>query len=615
MTLFYNSFMFIRASKTKNQKTGEIYIKHQLVESYRTEKGPRQRVILNLGQLSLDKRQWRRLAFELENRLSGQDSLLNDPAIEHAADEILKNYDFYKLRVKKQTQPSHWLKVDLAKLAVSNNRSLGPELAADYSWGLLGMDRILKDAGMDSKKISIAKALIFAKLISPSSEASALEWITKRSSCAELIDRRLSNLKKDALYETGDALYYLKDHIEKSLAQKEADLFTTESTLYLYDLTNTYFEGACAGNAQAKRGLSKDKQNGCPLMALALLVDGRGYPIFSQIYEGTRLKPKTLPEILDKLEADSRRSLFSTKPTIVADKGIATEENIALLKERGYPYMVIKRSSREKDYETHFSNLDDFDKVKKDAESIYFKKISNGPLARLLVASMPRKAKEEAMDALKEKRFLEDAQALGSSIAKRNVMDLEKVATRMGRILGRYPTVAKYYELKIETDSESKKATGLLILKKEQKRDTRSVLTGCYVIETTHKDMEPADILKAYHSLSRVEAAFRCLKTDLGLRPVYHQKQDRCGAHLFISVLAYHLLNTIELSLKEKGDSRKWSTLRKVLSTHSRTTVIMADEKGAIHHIRLSGAPEVSHQQIYDALGIKDRFGKIHLKL
>jgi transposase len=607
--------MFIRAAKTKNQKTGEIYLKHQLVESYRTEKGPRQRVILNLGQLSLDKRQWRRLAFELENRLSGQDSLLDDPAIEHAADEILKNYDFYKLRVKKETQPSHWLKVDLAKLAVSNNRSLGPELAADYSWDLLGLDRILKDAGMDSKKISIAKALIFAKLISPSSEASALQWITKRSSCAELIDRRLSNLKKDALYETGDALYYLKDHIEKSLAQKEATLFEGQSTLYLYDLTNTYFEGACAGNTQAKRGLSKDKQNTCPLMALALLVDSRGYPIFSQIYEGNTSEPKTLPEILDKLEADSKRSLFSTKPTIVADRGIATEENIALLKERGYPYMVIKRSSREKDYQSHFSNLDDFDKVKKDAESIYFKKISNGPLARLLVASMPRKAKEEAMDALKEKRFLEDAQALGSSIAKRNVMDLEKVATRMGRILGRYPTVAKYYELKIETDSESKKATGLLILKKEQKRDTRSVLTGCYVIETTHTGMEPADILKAYHSLSRVEAAFRCLKTDLGLRPVYHQKQDRCGAHLFISVLAYHLLNTIELSLKEKGDTRKWSTLAKVLSTHMRTTVIMADEKGAIHHIRLSGAPEVSHQQIYDALGIKDRLGKIHLKL
>jgi transposase len=611
--MLYNNFMFIRASKTKNQKTGEVYIKHQLVESYRTDKGPRQRVILNLGQLSLDKREWRRLAYELENRLSGQESLLGDPAIEHAADEILKNYDFYKLRVKKEKEKADWLTIDLKKLAVCQNRSLGPELAADYGWDLLGMDKILSDAGMDSKKISIAKALIFAKLISPSSELSALEWIKKRSSCPELIDKSLSKLKKDTLYETGDSLFYLKDNIERSLAQKEATLFEGQSTLYLYDLTNTYFEGACASNGQAKRARSKDKQNARPLMALALLVDGRGYPIFSQIYKGNTSEPKTLPEILDRLEKDAKENLFSQKPTIVADKGIATEENIALLKERGYPYMVIKRSAREKDWADHFKHLDDFDIVNKQEGPIYFKKISGGPLARLLVASMPRKAKEEAMDALKEKRFLEDAQALGSSIAKRNVMALEKVATRLGRILAKYPTVAKYYELKILSDEG--KATELLILKKDQKRDERNILTGCYVIETTHKDMEPSDILKAYHSLSKVEAAFRSLKTDLGLRPVFHQKQDRCGAHLFLSVLAYHLLNTIELCLKEKGDTRKWSTLRKVLSTHMRTTVIMASEKGAIHHIRLSGAPEVSHQKIYDALGIKDNLGKIHLKL
>ncbi len=139
---------------------------------------------------------------------------------------------------------------------------------------------------MDQKKIPIAKALIFAKLISPSSEASTLQWIKKRSSLAEIIDKSLLEIKKDPLYETGGSLFYLKDYIEKSLAQKEEDLFATESTLYLYDLTNSYFEGACASNGQAKRGRSKDKQNRRPLMTLALLVDSRGYPIFSQIYKG-----------------------------------------------------------------------------------------------------------------------------------------------------------------------------------------------------------------------------------------------------------------------------------------------------------------------------------------
>ena len=615
ITLFYNLFMFIRASKTRNKKTGEVYVKHQLVEAYRSQKGPRQRVVLNLGQVSIAKKEWRRLAFELENRLSGQGSLINDAPIEAAVDEILRNYDFYKIRKKKEVLARDWLKVDLERLSTSNNRSLGPELAADYAWNMLCMDAILKEAGMDKRSKNIAKALIFAKLINPSSEASGLKWIKERSSCAEIIDSSLLKLKKYPIYAIGDALYYLKDKVEELLRQKEKTIFETDSTLYLYDLTNTYFEGTCKRNMSAKRAKSKDKQNGAPLMCLALLIDKRGYPVFSQVYEGNKSEPVTLPEVLDRLEEDSEKTLLRLKPTIVADRGIATEENIELLRKRGYPYMVVERKTREKDYVDYFKDLDSFESIKKDEQLIYFKKIEEGHLARLLVASQAKKAKEEAMDALKEKRFLEDANKLKTSISKRNVMLLEKVATRVGRIMGRYPTVAKYYELKVVAGTDDKKAADLLILKKDKKREDRNTLTGCYVIETTHKDMSAEDILKSYHGLARVEAAFSSLKTDLGLRPVYHHKEDRCRAHLFISVLAYHLLNTIELALKDKGDHRKWSTIREELSTHMRTTVIMADSDGGIHHIRLSSTPEVSHREIYDMLGIKDNLGKVHVKL
>ncbi|MHB1336813.1 MAG: IS1634 family transposase [Candidatus Humimicrobiaceae bacterium] len=615
ITISYNVFMFIRASKTKNKKTGEVYIKHQLVEAYRSQKGPRQRVVLNLGQVSINKKDWRRLAFELENRLCGQGSLINDAPIEAAVDEILRNYDFYKIRKKKEVLKTDWLKVDLERLSTSNNRSLGPELAADYAWNMLCMDAILKEAGMDKMSINIARAIIFAKLINPSSEASGLKWIKERSSCAEIIDSSLLKLKKDPVYAIGDALYYLKDKVEKSLFKKEQAIFESPSTLYLYDLTNTYFEGTCKRNPAAKRAKSKDKQNGAPLMCLALLIDSRGYPVFSQVYEGNKSEPVTLPEVLDRLEEDSAKILLWLKPTIVADRGIATKENVDLLKERGYQYMVVERSSRENDYTEHFKDLDSFESIKKDEQLIYFKKIEEGPIARLLVASQAKKAREEAMDTLKEKRFLEDANALKTSIDKKNVMLLEKVATRIGRIIGRYPTVAKYYELKVVACTDNKKAADLLILKKDKKREDRQVLTGCYVIETTHKGMDAADILKSYHGLARVEASFSSLKTDLGLRPVYHHKGDRCRAHLFISVLAYHLLNTIELSLRDKGDHRKWSTIREELSTHTRTTVIMADSDGGIHHIRLSSTPEASHQEIYDMLGIKDNLGKVHLKL
>ena len=613
----YNKTMFVRQYKTKNKKTGKIYIKHQLVESYRTATGPRQRVIMNLGKLDLAKSEWRRLAFALEGRLSGQETLIEEPEITSEVERVLKNYNFYKLRKKRKGKRPKCLSIDLGKVATSCNRSLGPELVAEDAWKRLSMEDILKDAGLEAKSRTIAKAAIFARLIRPSSELSALKWIRQISSVPEIIDPHLAELKKDPLYQVADVLLYRKDAIEDSLRQKEKEIFPARSTLFLYDLTNTYFEGAAKGNSIAKRGKSKDRRSDCPLICLALLVDSRGYPLFSQVYSGNQSEPETLDQVLDRLEEASDRSLLSVKPTIVADKGIATRDNIALLEDRGFDYMVVERKKTEADYLDEFKDLEGFSKntEEDDVDTIYFKKVAHEDKARLLVASAARKEKEEAMDTLKENRFLEDADNLKRSIAKGNVILAPKVQVRIGRLLQRYPTVAKYYDIEAKTDSEGKKVLDLLIEKKKVKRENRNILTGCYVIETTHKDMEAEDILKSYHTLTRVESAFRSLKTDLGLRPVYHHKAERCSAHLFISVLAYHLLNTIELALLEGGEHKRWATIRDELSTHMRTTVIVTDKEGAIHHIRVSSSSETHHKKIYDILAVKDPLGKVHLKL
>ncbi len=613
--LLYNRPMFIREYRTKNKKTGKVYIKHQLVESYRSKAGPRQRVVMNLGKLELAKSEWRRLAFALESRLSGQEILVEDKKIVSEAERVLTNYDFYKLRKKRKAGESEHLTIDLKKLSTSHNRSLGPELAAEGAWERLSVEKILKDAGLEAKSRDIAKAAIFARLIRPSSELSALKWIREISSAPELIDSNLSNLKKDPLYQVADVLSYHKETIEASLRKKEEEIFPAKKILFLYDLTNTYFEGSAKGNNTAKRGKSKDRRGDRPLICLALLVDSRGYPVFSQVYPGNTSEPKTLDQVLDRLEEDGQRSLLSVKPTIVADKGIATKDNIKLLEDRGFDYMVVERRETEADYLDEFKNLEGFTEDVREDNTIYFKKVECAGKARLLVASAARKEKEEAMDRLKEARFLEDAGKLKRSVAKKNIILAPKVQIRIGRLLQRYPTVAKYYDIETETDSEGKKVLALKVEKKKQKRENRNTLTGCYMIETTHRDMEGSDILKSYHTLSKVEAAFRSLKTDLGLRPVYHHKEARCRAHLFISVLAYHLLNTIELSLTHKGEHKRWSTIRDELSTHMRTTVIMSDKDGGIHHIRVSSSPEPHQKRIYDMLGIKDPLGKVHLKL
>jgi len=399
------------------------------------------------------------------------------------------------------------------------------------------------------------------------------------------------------------------------LQEAEEKIFPEESTLFLYDLANTYFEGAAKKNSAAKRGKSKDRRGDRPLMCLALLVDSRGYPIFSQIYPGNTSEPKTLAGVLERLEKDLEKNLFRKTPTIVADRGIATKANIALLEEKGYPYMVIERRKTEADYVSQFRDLNDF-RIKKDEEGIiYFKKVEHEGKARLLVASKAKSKKEEAMDTLKEARFLDDVESLKRSVKKGNVILVPKVAVRIGRIMQRYPTVSKYYNIATLTDKSGKRVTAIKVEKKKKQREKRELLTGCYVTQTTHKDMAEEDILSSYHTLTRVESAFRSLKTDLGLRPIYHQRQDRCAAHLFISVLAYHLLNTIELALAGKGCHKSWATIRDELSTHMRTTVIMSDKNGAIHHIRVSSSPEPHHRKIYDMLGIADPLGKVHLKL
>jgi transposase len=209
------------------------------------------------------------------------------------------------------------------------------------------------------------------------------------------------------------------------------------------------------------------------------------------------------------------------------------------------------------------------------------------------------------MDTLKEKRFLEDLERLKASVSKKGILLATKVAERVGRIKERYPSMAKYYDISLELDEERKKVVSLAWLKLPI-REKRATLTGCYVMETSHRDLGAQEIWRLYTALVKVEEAFRDLKTDLGFRPVHHQLAGRTEAHLFISVLAYHLLIIIERELRNNGDHRRWSTIKDVLSTHQRTTVVMTDDNDQIHHIRSSGIPESEHKKIYRILNVKN---------
>jgi hypothetical protein len=611
--------MFIRESKTKNKKTNMTYTTHKLVENYRTEKGTRQRVIMSLGTLTLPRKNWLKLAALMESRISGQQSFLEeDIEITTIADEAMKHNEFIKRqREEKVTDEknSDIQKVDLNSASITNHRSLGAELVANSFWLKLDMDSILKDCGFDIKQISIAKAVIIGRLIHAQSDIGTWRWFKNRTSLIEMMPIDLNEIGKDAFYEIGDLLLANKEKIENALFEKEKNLFCLEKRVYLYDLTNTYFEGACKGNAKAKRGHSKEKRTDCPLVTLALVVDSQGFPAFSQIYEGNKSEPITLADVLTKIKEDTGNLLNAQKPVLIMDRGIATKDNIALLKENKYPYTVINRRQIEKDYEKDFSEIKEFIESKTNVlpvgweaidneNTVFVTKKTTTDTANVLVVSTGKTAKELGMDALKETRFITDMENLKKSFSKGNIRIPFKIGERIGKIKAKYPTVGKYYDFELKISAENT-VTEIVYTKKIQ-REQRSILTGCYVIETTQTDLSPREIWKQYMQLTKVESAFQDLKSELGLRPIFHQTSTRTESHLFIGVLAYHILNSIEFELKCKGDSREWKTIKEVLSTHVRSTIILKGEEKKIYNIRISGTPEVCHNEIYRILNIKD---------
>jgi len=617
--------MYIREYKIKNKDTGEIYVEHKLVMSVRTEKGPRQRVVMPLGTLTVPRIDWKRLAHALECRITGQQSLLqaHDADLERLALKIVSNNDLSKslevLRGAKLEEQAALLKkpdrnryvpIDLNSVKLEKTRGLGAEVLCMRAWEMLGLTDILTKLRFSVISISLAMVLVFGRMISPGSERHTIEWFRKRSALQELPG--VSDLKKcskDRFYEITDDLYAKKERIEDMLYQKEREYFPhTEATVYLYDITNTYLEGHGLGNTLAARGHCKSKRYDCPLIALSLVVGDDSMPICSQIYKGNQSEPETMENVMERLMErmhGSQIPLF--KPTVAMDRGIATSDNVTWLRENGYNYIVIKRGDDRGEYRQQFEECRDRFELVSSKKSIYgdennvyiHKELVSGDMCRVLCFSEGKGRKEKAIAEKKGGPFLEDIENFRKSIQKGTIKNLKKISDKLQRIIDKHGKRAANYVTSLEMVDG--KATGISVVRKVEEAKP---LYGCYVIESSHADMSAEDIWKLYMTLTRVEGAFRSMKETLGMRPVYHQTAERSAAHLFLTVLAYHLLATIENLLSQQGDTRSWMTLRDIMSTLMRGTVTMHDDQGTTYYLRLSGEPEEGHKEILNKLGV-----------
>ena len=617
--------MFIRESKTINKKTGETYVKHQLVMSVRTEKGPRNKIIMGLGTLTIPRIDWKRLAHALECRITGQVSLLdeNDAEIEALALKLVSNHGLSKALQSPPTNENEestaesdskqYIPIDIGSVKLQQTRTLGAELVCLKAWEMLGLTEILCKLKLSLTSVSLMMVLIFGRLISPGSERHTIEWFRRRSALQELPGvADLTHCGIDRFYNIADKLYEHKERIEDALYLRERELFPeSDYTIYLYDITNTYFEGHGLSNTLSARGRCKSKRYDCPLVTLGIVVNGDGMPICSQIYKGNQPECETMEGMMKRLE----NRLFGSqipliKPTIAMDRGIATEDNVTWLRENGYQYIIIKREDDSQMYRKKFESQRSLFELVSAKKSIYGEEnnvyvyketIAEGDsVCRILCYSEGKARKEQAIAAKKSNPFLIDISNFRKSIKNGTIKNIVKIKNKLQRIIIKHERKAREYDTVLEmTDG---KATGISVARKKVEE---TPLYGCYVIDSTHLNMTAQETWKLYMTLTRVESAFRSMKETLGLRPIYHQKAERTEAHLFITVLAYHLLATIENTISMHKDDRTWATLRDTLSTLMRGTVSMRDEKANTYHLRLSGEPEAEHQDIFDKMDIR----------
>lgn len=598
--------MYIRKNVRKHK--GKTYTSYMLVESIHTPKGPRQRTICSLGDLHPRPRaEWLKLAHKVESALSGQSELFasDDP-------EVAKILE--KVRAREAARPSagkgrpgqqqQSVAVDTTRVSTEEHREAGPVHVGYQFYQLLGLDEVLKEVGLSKRARVLTCAMTLARLVHPCSELATPDWI-RRTAMGDILGEDFQRLEENALYRNLDRLYPKRGRIEAALVERERDLFNLDTTVYLYDLTSTYFEGQANGNAKAKRGYSRDKRADCKQVVVGLVINRDGFPIAHEIFEGNMQDRLSLDKMLDVLE---KRVGLAAGKTVVVDRGMAYAENLEQLRARGLHYVVATRQSERDQWLSEFVDHEGFEEVIRvpsvnnpfqKKPRIEVKQKETEEHHYVLCISSGREQKDRAIREKQEKKLLSDLAKLAKRIDTGKLVEPKKIGEAIGRLKERYPRVARYYRMDYdEKDREFSYQVD------EQRRGKAEQLDGSYLLKTDRKDLSAEEAWRIYMLLTRAENAFRNMKSPLAERPIFHQIERRTDTHIFLCVLAYHLLVAIEKRLHDNGLYTSWATVKEKLKSHQVCTVVLPTTDGWTLRIRKASTPELEHKDLYGLLEI-----------
>lgn len=597
--------MFIK--RTKRRIKGRTYLNHLLVESVATPNGPRHKVFCSLGSLApAPREQWLALAHKIETALSGQQELQPDKQVDAIVARVRARQG------KQATEPTVDGESDLVSIhtdAVETEepREAGPVHVGHQMWTKLGVDAVLAQAGLSQRARLLSELMTLNRLVSPASEHAMPDWI-RRMALGDVLGTSFEGLADDALYRNLDRLHSRREVIETALTDRERTLFNLDESIYLYDLTSTYFEGQCKLNPQAKLGYSRDKRPDCKQVVVGLVLDRDGFPKTHEVFDGNRSDRTTVDEMLSVLE---RRTGRRGGGTVVVDRGMAFADNLEQIKAHGRHYIVASRPAERNEHLDEFENETGWTEIIREPSPhnpaqkktrVWVKRgRADGEEVHILCHSDGRENKDRAIRHKQEKRLLADLERLRKRIANGRLVKQPKVHEAIGRLKERYPRVARYYEVTYEPETRS-----LSWKQNADKKERAKHLDGTYLLKTDRKDLSDAEIWRTYILLTRVESAFRSMKSPLAERPIFHHLRHRVQTHIFLCVLAYHLLVAIEKTFLDDGVHTSWATLRDQLSTHQVATIVLPASNGDILKIRKGSTPDPIQKHIYRTLDIPE---------
>lgn len=596
--------MYFRSVIRVNPVSQEPEGYYRLVESYRNE-GDRicHRTLLTVGFLSISGEKLNRIQRILNDRLKNITSLFKetDMEVQSLAEKFWNQLlAGGKVDVCPETEEKKKRMIDMDSIKHKDVREIGGEWICYQTINQLNINEKLKSLGWDDESIQLAITQIISRAVYPFSENRTTRWIKENSSVCEITGYPLEKITKDKLYKSALDLYKIKDSLEAYLSKKTNELFDLEDKIILYDLTNTYFEGRKAGSEIAKFGRSKEKRNDCKLVVLALVINSEGFVKYSNVFEGNASDSTSLPVIIDNIRA---RTSTEKRAVVVLDAGIATEENLALLEAKGYDYVCVSRS-KIKDYEIDPEGRVQ-EIVSQNKDIITLEKIKSAQTTDYLlkVKSTGKALKEASMNQQFEQRFKLEITKIRASLHKKNgVKKLDKVHQRVGRAIGKYPSIAKHYQ--IEVLSENDQATDIILHEQKSYQENQKQ-TGSYFIRTNLQTKEENTIWTIYNTIREIESSFRCLKTDLDLRPIYHKNDNASMAHLHLGLLAYWLVNTIRYQLKTQNIKHNWQEIIRIANTQKIITTTGNNTSGETIQIRRCSEPDEKLKSIYQALKYK----------